>query len=151
MEMDEEFLELNDLDWFASCQKKVVLHFATAGRGFVPEVIRRSIEDYEEIYDYFFSGAADSDVEIVESNLPSFISGVERDRYLKSFCDVARKGIYSYDFSHGNKYKLIAKPVTPLVFSKLSERIRNIISKAPFSPTIFIDIYDLHKIDADNL
>ncbi|MBC3205755.1 hypothetical protein HU755_03085 [Pseudomonas sp. SWRI111] len=52
--MDEEFLELNDLDWFTSCRGDVVLHFATAGKGFVPEAIRRSIEDYEVITIIFF-------------------------------------------------------------------------------------------------
>ena len=148
MNMDEEFLELNDLDWFTSCQEGGVLHFATAGKGFIPQVIRASIENYEEIYDYFFSRVANSDVEVIENNLPVFISQLERDRYLQCFCDMARKGVYSYDFSQGEKYKLIARPVTPLAFSKLPERVRRIISKAPLSPTIFMDVSELKKIDS---
>lgn len=54
MEMDEGFLEINDLDWFASCQDGLLAHFATGGRGFVPLEVRESISVYENTYDYFF-------------------------------------------------------------------------------------------------
>ncbi len=33
MEMDDEFLEVNDLDWFASYKDGFLAHFATGGKG----------------------------------------------------------------------------------------------------------------------
>ncbi|WP_256573813.1 hypothetical protein [Pseudomonas sp. NFACC04-2] len=53
MEMDDEFLEVNDLDWFASFEDGTLAHFATGGRSFVPQAVRNSIADYEVVYDFF--------------------------------------------------------------------------------------------------
>lgn len=110
MEMDEEFLEVNDLDWFASCQSGLLAHFATGGRGFVPVAVRKSISVYEEVYDYFQFIEASTDVEVVEGNLPEFSSEVQRERYLRSFVEMAKRGLFSYDSSGDGGYKLIVKP-----------------------------------------
>ncbi len=69
--MDDDFLE-NDLDWFLSCQGGFLAHFATGGKGPVPEKVRESIDNYELIYDYFYSLEPLSDVEVIECNLPDF-------------------------------------------------------------------------------
>ncbi|WP_236195227.1 hypothetical protein [Pseudomonas glycinae] len=127
MEMDQEFLELHDLDWFASCLDGAVLHFATGGRGFVPDFVRQSISAYEEIYDYIFSISAGCGVEIVEKNLPGFNSDIERQRYLKSFSEMAGRGVFSYDVFNDGGYKMIAKPVVPLKLSDLPDQVRHCI------------------------
>ncbi|QHD08081.1 hypothetical protein [Pseudomonas sp. R76] len=110
MEMDEEFLETYNLDWFASCPDGQLAHFATGGRCFVPMAVRRSLSIYENIYDYFLSVEDDIAFEIVEGNLPEFSDSVQRERYLRSFVDMARKGLFSYDVSNSGGYSLIAKP-----------------------------------------
>ena len=110
MEVSEEFLEVNDLGWYASCQDGLLAHFATGGRGVVPLIVRRSISVYEETYDYFCSMEASVNVEIVEVNLPKFGSDAQRERYLQSFVNMASKGLFSYDVSDEGGYKLIAKP-----------------------------------------
>lgn len=112
MDMDDEFLEINDLDWFASCHKGFVAHFATGGRGFVPFSIRTSISTYELLYDYFYSLAESFEFVVIEKNLPEFSSQVQRERYLTSFSSMARRGLFSYDVNdEGNGYKLIAMPL----------------------------------------
>ncbi|WP_262811063.1 hypothetical protein [Enterobacter quasiroggenkampii] len=124
MYMDDDFLE-NDLDWFLSGQDGFLAHFATGGKGPVPEEIRESIDNYELIYDYFYSLEPLTDVEVVEYNLPYFPDEEQRSRYLKSFTEMSRKGLFSYDFRDG-EYKLISKPLYPLKFSMLPGDIKSI-------------------------
>ncbi|WP_380181029.1 hypothetical protein [Kalamiella sp. sgz302252] len=123
--MDEEFLE-NDLDWFLSCGNGEIAHFATGGKGPVPEKIRESVAKYEAIYDYFYSLESLSDVKIIDKNLPEFLGDEQRVRYLKSFIEISQRGLYSFDYRNG-EYKLIAIPQHPLKYSDLPDNIKNII------------------------
>ncbi len=125
MYMDDDFLE-NDLDWFLSSQDGFLAHFATGGKGSVPEKIRESIDNYELIYDYFYSLEPLSDVEVIEYNLPDFSDEERRSRYLKLFIEMSRKGLFSYDYRN-DKYKLISKPISPLRYSVLPDDIKGII------------------------
>jgi hypothetical protein len=126
MEMDEEFLETNDLDWFASCSNGALAHFATGGRGFVPEPIKKSISEYEMAFDYFSSLPEDFGFEVVEKNLPVFKNFALRDHYLKSFVEMAKKGLFSYDVSEVG-YKLIARPVSGVRYAGLPSEIRRVV------------------------
>lgn len=125
MYMDDDFLE-NDLDWFLSGQDGFLAHFATGGKGPVPEKIRESIDNYELIYDYFYSLEPLSDVEVIEYNLPDFLDEKQRSRYLKSFIEMSRKGLFSYDYRNG-EYKLISKPQYPLSYNVLPDDIKGVI------------------------
>lgn len=125
MYMDDDFLE-NDLDWFLSSQDGFLAHFATGGKGPVPDKIRESIDNYELIYDYFYSLEPLSDVEVIKCNLPDFSDEKQRSCYLKSFIEMSRKGLFSYDYRNG-EYKLISKPQCPLRYSVLPDDIKGII------------------------
>ena len=125
MYMNDDFLE-NDLDWFLSGKDGFLAHFATGGEGPVPEEIRESIDKYELIYDYFYSLEPLSDVDVIEYNLPDFSDEKQRYRYLKSFIEMSRKGLFSYDYRNG-EYKLISKPQYPLRYSVLPDDIKGII------------------------
>jgi hypothetical protein len=126
MGMDYEFLEVNDLDWFASYKDGFLAHFATGGKGEVPLSIRESLSKYELIYEYFYSLKECFEVEVVEENLPVFSSEVQRNRYLQSFVSMAKKGLFSHDFSGGG-YKLVAKPKSGKKRSELPVEILNVI------------------------
>ncbi|CAH0324210.1 hypothetical protein [Pseudomonas brassicacearum] len=126
MEMDDEFLEVNDLDWFASCKDGFLAHFATGGKGGVPQSIRESLSEYELIYEYFYSLEECFEVEVVEENLPIFSSEVQLSRYLQSFVSMAKKGLFSHDFD-GEGYKLVAKPKSGKKRSELPAEILNVI------------------------
>lgn len=129
MYMDDDFLE-NDLDWFLSGQDGFLAHFATGGKGPIPEKIRESIDNYELIYDYFYSLEPLSDVEVIEYNLPDFSDEEQRSRYLKSFIEMSRKGLFSYDYRN-DEYKLISKPLYPLRYSVLPDDIKGVIYISP--------------------
>ncbi|MEA1030288.1 hypothetical protein T3A99_17110 [Pseudomonas sp. N-137] len=126
MEMDDEFLEINDLDWFASCKDGFLAHFATGGKGDVPRSIRNSLSEYELMYEYFYSLSECFEVEVVEENLPVFSSEVQRSRYLQSFVSMAKKGLFSHDFGGGG-YKLVAKPKNGKKISELPIEVLNVI------------------------
>ena len=108
MEMDDEFLEINDLDWFASCKDGFLAHFATGGKGDVPRSIRNSLSEYELMYEYFYSLSECFEVEVVEENLPVFSSEVQRSRYLQSCVCFGEKWVFFYDFCGGG-LKFLAK------------------------------------------
>ena len=143
MEMDEEFLENNDLDWFASCQDGLLAHFATGGRGFVPMTVRESISVYESVYDYFFSIEDSVAVEVIYENLPVFSDDIQRERYLKSFVDMARRGVLSYDVGGGRGYNLIARPRESRVVDSLPLVVKRNIPILPLSFSLKIDVNDL--------
>ncbi len=128
MLMDDKLLE-NDLDWFLLSNHDFIAHFATAGKGPLPEKIKQSIDDYEEIYRYFVSLKYSSEVTIIECNLPIFTNELQRLRYLSSFVDMSRKGLFSYDYID-DKYMLISRPVNPLTYQQLSNNVKNIIYKS---------------------
>lgn len=143
MEMDEGFLEVNDLDWFASCQDGLLAHFATGGRGFVPLEVRESISVYENIYDYFFSIEDSVGVEVVEENLPEFNDSVQRERYLRSFVDMARRGLFSYDVNDRGGYSLIARPKKNRGVCDLPGGIKDIVHVLSLSFSADIEVQDL--------
>lgn len=64
-----------------------------------------------------------------------------RDRFLKSFTEMARKGVFSYntEMRHGReaKYYLVAIPECPLRLDDLPPEMREVVSKtrAPLSFT----------------
>jgi hypothetical protein len=143
MEMDQEFLELHDLDWFTSCLDGTVLHFATGGCGFVPDFVRQSVSVYEEIYDYILSRSAGCGVEVVEENLPGFDSDIQRQRYLKSFSEMAGRGVFSYDVSNDGGYKLIAKPIVPLQLSDLPGQVKHCIFQSSMQALSIVSPLDI--------
>ncbi|UZE18831.1 hypothetical protein LOY70_04340 [Pseudomonas sp. B21-054] len=130
MEMDDEFLEVNDLDWFASFEGGHLAHFATGGRGFVPQAVRSSIADYEAIYDFFSSLDEKFDFEVIEENLPLFNNDAQRNRYLQSFIHMAKKGLYSYDAGDGF-YRLVVRPKEARSCSELPPIIRSVLCSLP--------------------
>lgn len=123
--MDDDLLE-NDLDWFLSGQDGFLAHFATGGKGPIPEEIRESIDNYELIYDYFYSLESLSDIEVVESNIPIFSNEKQRSSYLKPFIEMSRRGLFSYDYRN-DEYNLISKPKYPLNYSSLPDDIKRVI------------------------
>ncbi|MDU8541291.1 hypothetical protein [Pseudomonas syringae group sp. J248-6] len=139
MEMDDEFLEVNDLDWFASCQDGFLAHFTTGGRGLVPFAVRKSISKNEAIYNYFISVDDSADFDVIEENLPTFSGDAQRERYLLSFVDMARRGLLSYDVSNDGGYKLIARPKKNREFSSLPQDVKDIIHMLPLSFSVRID------------
>ncbi len=125
MEMDDEFLEVNDLDWFAISRDGFVLHFSTGGKGPIPSCFKRSIDRYELALEFFSCLKGTSEAEIVFGSTPVSFSGPQ-DNYFRSFCEMAKKGFFSYDF-RVDCYELIAKPLIPLSVSDIPSDVRNIV------------------------
>lgn len=132
MRMNDDFIESNDLDWFASFSDNCLAHFTSGGTNLVPEKIKSSLESYEIVYDYFADLKGNYEFEIIEENLPHFDNDTKRNQYISSFIDAAAKGLFSYNINFNDgSYFLIAKPLTPLLLNELPENISNKLSKLP--------------------
>lgn len=136
MRMDEELVETTDLDWFGVLSNGVVAHFATAGKAYLPAVIRESVENYELAFEYFSSLEYSSEWSIVEDNLPNFANDRSRVRYISPFVEMARRGLYSYDASEDGDYKLIAVPAVEFKF--VSEDLMGVLPCFKLDPVDII-------------
>ncbi len=123
--MDEEFLE-NDLDWFLCDRDGFVAHFATGGKGPVPLGIRKYLDNYDLVFNYFLSLEPFSVADVVVDNVPHFLDEIQKESYLSPFIKMSHIGLFSYDFKDGY-YKLISKPKRPLEYDELSDFIKRII------------------------
>ncbi|MCX8574972.1 hypothetical protein ACGH6R_09180 [Gilliamella sp. CG13] len=132
MKMTDEFISTNDLDWYAAFYNGNLAHFASGGTRAVPKKVADSVENYEELCDYFFELEKRSDIEIIEDNLPEFPDQLKREQYLKSYVDSALKGLFSYDVNYeDNSYFLVVKPLSPLSLKDLPKNIKEIIYTLP--------------------
>lgn len=132
MNMDDDFIENNDLDWFASFSNGYLAHFASGGTNVIPDNVKSSLESYEVIYDYFNGLTGKFEFEIIEEYLPHFDNQMKKKQYVNSFTDAASKGLFSYNINFDSgTYFLIAKPLRALLLSELPENIRNKLSELP--------------------
>ncbi|BDR54510.1 hypothetical protein KIMH_06210 [Bombiscardovia apis] len=132
MKMDDDFIESNDLDWFASFSDGYLAHFTSGGTNLIPEKVKCCLESYEIVYNYFANLKGNYEFEIIEENLPHFDDSTKRNQYISSFIDAAAKGLFSYNrnFNDG-RYFLIAKPLNPLLLNDLPENISNKLNELP--------------------
>ncbi|WP_155761184.1 hypothetical protein [Stenotrophomonas maltophilia] len=135
MEMDEEFLEVDDIDWFAVGADGYVCHFATGGRGIVPRQVASSIESWQLACDYIYSLPVCSGVIVVEESLPDFSGLAQREAYLGSFLEMASRGIFSHDVSGG---VIALSPSRSLRFAKATSpsAFEIIFQRSPSVPTM---------------
>src|SRR5438067_225872 len=96
--ISEVELETLDLDWFSVDEQGRLAHFATGGRGFFPEALRRSVVELRSLISFLRKHAKDRCEPEVSSGLDEFNDfPADRDRYLKDFLLFARRGLFSFD------------------------------------------------------
>lgn len=96
----------------------------------MPVEIRKSLDNYDLVFDYFLSLEPFSEADVVVDNVPHFLDEIQKESYLSPFIKMSRIGLFSYDFKDGN-YKLISKPKRPLKYDELSDFIKEIIFVSP--------------------
>lgn len=128
--------ETEDLDWFAVDPTGRVAHFASGGRGFLPRSVKASKEDLVGITTLFRTERrtyANALISALLGNHVSFHDERERNTYLKDFCEMAEKGLYSFDCilatARPSGYFLVARPSTALIASDLPVEMKQIIEK----------------------
>lgn len=132
MEMDELFLDVTDIDWFAVDQNGFLCHFATAGRGHVPPEVAGSMESWEAANECVDALPSTFDVLVVEAGLPAFKSEKQRQGYIAMHVEMARKGLHSHDACDGG-YILVARPAEGSAMVILGEDAARVI------PTLTIE------------
>jgi hypothetical protein len=142
--LDELMTEINtseelaqDWDWYACDQEGHVGHFTTAGLRTLPRAVKKDREGTEHLTQYFFNEAQDRGGYSVRPGAEADAGGWQqpgsRERFLKSFVEMARKGAFSYNtemvHGRGAKYYLVAKPERPLRIADLPPAIREMVSR----------------------
>jgi hypothetical protein len=126
-----------DWDWYACDKEGNIGHFTTAGLRSLPRSVRQNQKALERIERYLCEERKEwSDCSIrarAEIDAGGWKGSVARDRYLRSFVQAARRGMFSYNTEMRRgpdaKYYLVAKPDKPLRMSDLPADIGDILSK----------------------
>lgn len=125
--LDDGFITSHDLDWYAQ-DGKMIAHFATGGTDSLPFSVINNKTDWEYICDFInnLPSIQNGLIAICHDNLPDFKNEQDKDNYLSSFIQMAKKGLLSYDIDFNTlNYKLIAYPVTTHL--KVSQDICNML------------------------
>ncbi len=146
IEAADEFTR--DWDWYACDQVGNIAHFTTAGLRSLPRSVKLSSDALERITHYLGEEReAWSEWSIrpgVEAEV-GWKDAVSRDRFLHSFVEMARAGIFSYnpEMRRGPnaKYYLVAKPDNPLRVNDLPVDIGTILLKTQASISFSIRDY----------
>ena len=138
---EEEFTR--DWDWYACDVDGHLGHFASAGLRALPHSVKMDRDTAERLARYFFDEAQDRTGYTVRPEAEADAGGWQkpgaRERFLKSFIEMARKGAFSYNTQmlHGRaaSYYLVAKPEIPLFVTDLPHEIADVVrrTRAPFS------------------
>jgi hypothetical protein len=146
---DEEFTR--DWDWFAVDPLGQIGHFTTAGFRRLPTAVKDDFEGAEACIRYFEGEAQTRSGYFVREDLErlvgSFDGPDQRERYLRSFVNMAQKGLFSFDTkpltNELGQYLLVARPKIPLNFDELPAQIadllRRVKSSVPFHISLTIE------------
>lgn len=127
-----------DIDWFFTNSDEI--GFAASGGGQLPRSVAKSAENLELLALYFKNLPEKYGV-IINPSLDKIITDGVDERYLKSFVQMAKKGLFSFDrtvlnsFTDPN-YHLVAKPVSPLKTDELPSEIVKILMETRYSGNI---------------
>lgn len=131
---DEEFTR--DWDWYATDEFGAIGHFTTAGFRELPAVVKSDFESAEICARYFDEVhvrcpyAVNDDL---ESEIGALKDDEERQHYLRSFVQMAARGLFSFDTKPlgGGQgyYYLVASPGNPLRLDELPPEIAKLVSR----------------------
>jgi hypothetical protein len=135
--IDEIEQDGTDFDWFAVDEEGSVAHFATVGFKRLPATISCSAEDLTVVTDYFLNRApVVSEHQInqdIGRNRDDWKGEAAEGRYLKSFVEMADRGLYSYDIetyvNPATAYFCVAVPTRPVSIEHLPENVRIILKR----------------------
>lgn len=140
MTISDVRLETEDIDWFAIDLQGHIAHFASGGFGFVPPSIADHGEDINLVMSYFRDSASSQSSVAISSHLSDYIglnSHADRLNYLRSFTQMAEKGVYSFDCIMASikpaDYFLVVAPDLPLLADSLPDNIKHIISRTVYA------------------
>jgi hypothetical protein len=145
MQISDLDQEIYDFEWFALDKEGLVGHFATGGCGAMPTSVASSRENLRKVTDFFRNMCSAKSSTQVSQELDEHVdlknSAAAREVYLRSYVEMASRGLFSYDCMRSPKrptgYFLVAKPLTPLQVSSLPHEISEILGIAIFEDVSF--------------
>ena len=145
--------ETLDLDWFGVDPSGAIAHFATGGKGFLPDSVIASKEELMVLSDYFKHELCASCEAQISDNVDSQVRLPDKSReskefYLRDYRNMAQKGLYSFDFIDRQPvrptgYFLVARPELPIRIANLPAGIQIILKKT----RILVAIRDVEVIE----
>lgn len=153
IDQSEEFDR--DWDWFALDLNGHIGHFTTAGLRQLPETVRADREAAVKLVQYFQATSQATEC-IVREEAESDAGGWGEngmERYVRSFADMSRRGLFSYDTQmfHGSSacYYLVTKPAEPLTVKAIPQEIRTLLERTRaslrFDQTVYVPEVETSK------
>jgi hypothetical protein len=150
--------ETLDLDWFGVDPSGAIARFATGGRGFFPDSVIASKEELMVLTDYFKYELCASCEAQISNNIDSQLKGRLPDKsskskqtYLRDYCNIAQKGLYSFDLIdrpvRPTGYFLVARPELPIRIANLPTEIQIILKKT----RILVALRDIEVIEKNDV
>jgi hypothetical protein len=138
----EEFTR--DWDWYAHDLEGNIGHFTTAGLRCLPKALKEDRAAAERVVNFFLHDASETGSYNVRPGVETEAGGWDkpgaRDRFLKSFAEMARKGTFSYntEMIHGSRgrYYLVAIPEYPIHIADLPPEIARLVCRVR-APLLF--------------
>ncbi len=101
-----------EYDWLAVDHLGQLALLSTAGSGFVPTEVARTMEAHQAALDVLFARPPSTEVR----RAPVFGPGVDN-----TWAKAAARGVFGFDSDpNGGPYRLVAVPRTPLLLTQLS-------------------------------
>ena len=137
MEISEDDVYGMDWDWFASDRDGHVAHFTTAGMRPLPESVRSSREQLEQLSSYFTDRAPIRGSALLTPGLDRRRGAFNKPVNWSCFLHMAARGLYSYNteliHSADAEYYLVATPDQPLALDDLPEGVRYAVRRTVLS------------------
>lgn len=133
-------LQCEDIMWFGIDKNGYIFECTSAGCGNVPEFVCKSFEEMNELVEYFIDKLEISTKEKIVTKYD------EENQLVKDCIELARKGVYCYDFceekDHINEYKKVTEPLKPIHYNDLPQNIKDIMK----DHRVDIDVNDYEYI-----
>jgi hypothetical protein len=131
---------VTDFDWFCVDDDTQVAHFTTAGFKRLPPSVAGSIANQAMLLNYFEQELWANCGYSVDPELINEVND-PNERYLKSFVQMAKRGLYSFDIetyiSATTNYFRVATPTIPVSANQLPQSLRQVLEKTRWRGTPF--------------
>jgi hypothetical protein len=153
--VDQETL---DLDWFAVDRYGNLAHFATGGQGAIPRHEALSVDGLIHTSQLVKLSLFPITIPQVSPSLErrlGTMDGEKKERYLHSFMEFTKRGLFSFDYIHGvgrpQGYSIVARPAKPAHLADCPDNLQSLLQQIVFERLSFASAEKLDAAEVTSL